>query len=217
MRTLTAALLAALSSTVALPVVAQAPSAMSSAMPSAMSSAMPAMPSAMSSAMPAMSMPAMEPTPIPLAPKPNLAPLAYFLGTWSCSTKSSRRPTPQLTTITYKTVPGGRWVEYTIVNKPTGWYPYVAHQTDFITYDRDAKRWVDVGTDDLGGYTYSTTTGWTDGTLVWKDGTFVPTAQAMSESDFTITKVSPTKYTTEYTFTTGKQKSVGVKGVCTKV
>jgi hypothetical protein len=160
--------------------------------------------------------PAIEATPIPRAPKPDFAPLTYFVGRWSCSSKSARRPTPQRSTVTVALEPGGRWMRQTTVNQPTSWYPYVDTGTDLFTYDRDTKRWIDVGYDTAGNYGLTGTTGWKGDTMVWKDLAFTPTAQVTAASDFTITKVSATKFTSAYGFTTGTGRSVAVTGVCTK-
>ena len=39
-----------------------------------------------------------ESTPIPAPNKPNFAPVEFLLGTWTCKTKSARRPAAYVTT-----------------------------------------------------------------------------------------------------------------------
>jgi hypothetical protein len=158
----------------------------------------------------------MEATPIPSPPKPNFAPMKYFLGAWSCSSKSSRRPTPQLSTSVVTLDPGGRWMIEKSVNHATSWFPYTVDEVDQFTYDGDAKRWVDVETDTLGGYDLSATKGWTGNALVWTDISFAPGKDVASETTFTITKNSATKFTGTNAFTTTKGRTVNVETVCTK-
>jgi hypothetical protein len=216
MRIVTAALAAAICTAVALPVVAQTTMASPAAMPSAMSSSMP---SAMSSAMPGMMMaaPAIEATPIPRPPKPNFSSMKYFLGDWSCSIKSARRPTPTLSTMHVALDPTGYWMKQTANIKGTSWFPYPNIATDWFTYDADAHRWVDLETDTVGGYDLSYSPGWKGDTLVWTDIAFTPTTKIASVSTTTIAKAGAKKFTIESSFTTGKGRVVGVKGACTRV
>lgn len=158
----------------------------------------------------------MEATPIPMQPKPDLTPMHYFVGTWSCSFKSARRPTPQLFTSTARIDPTGYWLVENSTLKPVSWFPHASTQLDMITYDPNAKRWVDVETDSLGGYDLSASGGWTGDTLVWKDLAFVPSRDVVSATVITLKKVSDTKFTTAATFTTKKGRAVGVTTACTK-
>src|ERR1700719_1015700 len=96
-----------------------------------------------------------ESTPIPQAPKPNLSPLSYLVGTWSCSTQSARRPAPFKTTVTYAMDPTGYWINEKSVTEPMSWFPTGLTSYDKITYDPQEKHWIDLSYDERGGYGYS--------------------------------------------------------------
>jgi len=155
-------------------------------------------------------------TPIPMPPKPDLTPVTYFVGTWSCTFKSARRAVPQFTTTVTTLDPGGRWLVKKSHTKPAAYFPHPSDAIDMITYDPFAKRWVDVETDSLGGYDVSASSGWSGNTMVWKDLTFVAVRDVVSASQVTTKKVSASKFTSTSSFVTAKGKTVGTTTVCTK-
>lgn len=158
----------------------------------------------------------MESTPAPKPPKPNFAPYTFIVGTWSCSTKSARRPAPYETTTTYELDPTGYWLIGKSTTKAMAWFPYEASGEDRITYDADTGRWVDTFNGDFGGYDLSTSKGWSGETIVWHDLAFARGKDVASQTNLTITKVSDSKMASRSTFTTVKGRSVGVTSTCTK-
>jgi hypothetical protein len=157
-----------------------------------------------------------ESTPVPEAPKPDFSSMSFLVGTWSCSTKSSRRPTAFATTVTDAMSPDGWWIEQKSVNQPMSWFNHVVTFYDKITYDASTKRWIDVNFGEMGGYGLSTSSGWNGNSIVWHDPTFAPNADVASQSDTTMTKDSNTKYTQSSSFTEPSGRSVSVVTTCTK-
>lgn len=155
-------------------------------------------------------------TPIPVPKKPNFAPMAFYVGTWTCTAKSTRRPTPQVSVETYSMDPTGYWMVGKQTTKANSWAPWSPKGTDWITWDRDSKRWVDLYTDDHGQYDLAYTKGWVSGTAVWHDLAFAPTANTQSMTDFTVKKISSSKITFSYGYTTSKGRAVTVGGSCSK-
>lgn len=158
-----------------------------------------------------------ETTPIPAPNKPNFSSMSFMIGTWSCSTKSARRPAPYFTTSTYTMDSSGWWMNETSVTIPVKWFPIKVTTYDKITYDSDTHRWVDVtyGTPNAYGLAFSS--GWTGNKMTWHDVSFAPTADISSQTDNTITKVSSTRMTSSSSFTEAKGgRVVAVTGVCTK-
>src|SRR5579864_2797997 len=92
--------------------------------------------------------PTIESTPIPGPPKPDFSAMKFLLGNWTCSTKSSRRPSAYTTTSTASIDPTGYWMVTKSVQHKTSWVPQDLSATDMATYDSDAHRWVDVLTGD---------------------------------------------------------------------
>ncbi len=158
----------------------------------------------------------MESTPAPKPAKPNFAPFSFMVGTWSCSTKSARRPAPFYTTVTNAMDPSGYWLVGTSTTKGMPWFPYPAKSVDRMTYDADSGRWIDVSYGDYGSYDITESKGWKGNTIVWHDLAFASGKDVKSSSDVTTTKVSATKMISQSTFTTAKGRSVGVTGTCTK-
>ncbi|HEY1655174.1 MAG TPA: hypothetical protein VGF86_08690 [Candidatus Tumulicola sp.] len=158
-----------------------------------------------------------EATPIPNAPKPNFSSMQFMIGSWSCSTKSSRRPAAYVTTSTYALDSTGYWIEQSSVTKPVAWVKSTLSVNDKITYDPTTKRWVDVTYGDQGAYGLSFSKGWVGNYLTWHDVSFAPNGDISAQSDTTLTKVSATKVTTTSTFTEAKSgRHVSVATVCTK-
>ena len=158
-----------------------------------------------------------ESTPIPAQRTPDFSSMRFMVGTWKCATKSARRPAPYYTTSTYTIDPSGYWMYETSVTQRTKWMSQTLRAWDHITYDPDAKRWVDVLNADQGGYGLSFSKGWNGNQIVWHDVSFAPSPDIASQTDTTITKVSPTKMTSTSSFTETKTgRSVAVNGVCTK-
>jgi hypothetical protein len=158
-----------------------------------------------------------ETTPIPAAVKPDFSSMRFLVGTWRCSTKSSRRPMAYVTTLTYALDASGYWLEETTTVKPPAWEPTPLRTYDKITYDADTKRWIDVSYGDQGAYGLLTSNGWSANNLVWMDRAFTSGASMKSTTDTTWTKASPTKYTTYMSFEeAGSGRTVTVNGICTK-
>ena len=154
-------------------------------------------------------------TPIPLPKKPNFAPLAFFEGTWSCTTQSSRRSEPTSTTVTYALDSTGYWLVGKSTNKATSWNPHASEGVDMIGYDYDTHKWIDVYTDNLGNYDLGTSTGMHNHAIVWHSRAFTPTEDMESVTDQTIEKVNDHKTTMHYNFMS-KGHRVTVAGVCSK-
>jgi hypothetical protein len=160
-----------------------------------------------------------ESTPIPNPGKPNFSTMQFMIGTWSCSTKSARRPAPYMTTSTYTMDPTGSWIAETSVTNPTKWFPTQQKLTSYdkITYDPTTHRWVDVLYDNQGGYGLSFASSWNGNKITWHDVSFAPTSDISSQTDTIVTKVSSTKMTSSSSFTEAKTgRVVAVTGVCTK-
>jgi hypothetical protein len=155
-------------------------------------------------------------TPIPRPAKPDFSTLTFLVGTWACTSKSARRPAPSTYTSTYSMDPTGYWLVVKSANAGVPWFPYAGTSTDMITYDANAKQWIDVYTDTLGNYDVSTSPGWSGNTMVWTDKTFVPARDITSQTAVTNTKVSDTSTTSTSSFTTTSGTTVGVTGACTK-
>jgi hypothetical protein len=143
--------------------------------------------------------------------------MSFLIGTWSCSTKSARRPAPFLSTVTYTTSPDGWWIDEKSVNQPMSWFPHEVTVYDKITYDGSTKRWIDVLYGGLGFYGLSTSSGWNGNAIVWHDPTFAPDADTSARTDTTMTKDSDTKFTSSNSFTEAQTgRNVGVVSTCTK-
>ena len=158
----------------------------------------------------------MESTPIPEVPKPNFSGMQFLVGTWSCSTKSARRPAPYVGTSTYTISPDGWWINETTVTQPVPWFNHTVTVYDKITYDSTTKRWIDVTYGDLGVYGLTTAAGWNGSAIVWHDPTFAPNSDVTAQTDLTMTKDSTSKYTTASSFTEASGRNVSVVSTCTK-
>lgn len=170
-------------------------------------------------ALPAYAPAQVESTPIPQPGKPNFSPLSFMIGSWTCSTKSARRPAPYTTTVTYTMDPNGWYIDETSVTNPMKWFASQQKLTSYdkITYDSTTHRWADVLYDNQGGYGLSFASGWNGNKIVWHDVSFAPSSDVKSQTDTTTTKVSNSKMTSSSSFTETKTgRVVSVTTVCTK-
>jgi hypothetical protein len=158
-----------------------------------------------------------ESTPIPAAVKPNFSSLSFMVGTWTCSSKSSRRPRAFTTISTYSLDPTGYWINETSTTPKISWVPTGLRSWAKYTYDPDAKRWARLSYDDLGGYGLSYSQGWNGNQIIWHDVAFAPGPDINSQTDLTTTKVSASKTTTSSSFTETKTgRRVMVTRTCLK-
>lgn len=172
---------------------------------------------ALATVIPSYAVAQVESTPIPAPRKPNFSAMQFLIGTWTCSTKSARRPAAYVTTSTYAMDPTGYWIEETSTTNTTSWISRKLSVYDKITYDPDTKRWVDVLYGDGGGYGLSFSNGWEGNKMSWHDVAFAPGPDISSQTDNVNTKVSNTKMTSASSFTETKTgRKVAVTGVCTK-
>jgi len=171
----------------------------------------------LAAALPIYALAQVESTPIPAPSKPNFSSMQFFVGNWTCSTKSARRPAPYITTSTYSMDPTGYWLNETSTTASTSWISRKLTTYDKFTYDPDTKRWVDVTYGDGGAYGLSFSSGWNGDKISWHDVSFAPGPDISGQTDNVITKVSPTKITFASSFTETKTgRHVAVTGSCTK-
>jgi hypothetical protein len=171
----------------------------------------------LTTAIPSYAVAQVESTPIPASAKPDFSPMSFLLGSWSCSTKSSRRPAAFATAVTYAMDATGYWLDQTSTVRPISWMTRGLTTWDKITYDADTKRWVDVSYDNAGGYGLSVSSGWNGDKIVWHDVSFAPGAQIATQSNQTTMKLSSTRYQSASSFTEAKTgRRVDIATVCTK-
>ncbi len=160
--------------------------------------------------------PAVEGTPVPMQPKPDLSTMNFLIGTWTCSDLSSRRPGPFTITEVYSKDPGGYWIVRNDTIHKASWIPREFQSQTKYTYDSVAKRWVRITTGDRGGYAVATApmpVGMT------KTYTYVIQTKATDIGSYApevYTKVSDTKKTMTTSFTETNGRVVNVKETCTK-
>lgn len=157
-----------------------------------------------------------ESTPIPTLPKPDFSAMSFLVGTWNCSTMSSRRPAPFTTTVTTTMSPDGYWLVNQTVSGPLSWAPVKTTTIDKVTYDPSTNRWVDVATDDQGGYDLSTSPGWKGNTIVWSDIAYPKTNATATNNPVTVTKVDANTTTSVSSFKEPGGRTVNVKTTCKK-
>jgi hypothetical protein len=159
--------------------------------------------------------PGIETTPVPTNAKPNWSSMKFQLGTWNCSSQSSRRPGPYLSTSTATIDSTGYWMVTKTVTAKVAWAAAVT-SVDMLTYDNDQHRWVDVYTDDQGNYDVTFSPGWKGATMVLTDALFVPGPDIIAASPVTVTKVSDTKTTSHGAFTEKSGTVRTTDTTCTK-
>ncbi len=153
-------------------------------------------------------------SPIPAPPKPDLTAMKGLIGSWSCSTKSSRRPAAVASTYTFSLDPSGSWIVNKGISEPSAWYPHKVTSTEYYTYDASQKRWVDIYIDDEGSYDMTTSAGPHGNTWIWHDAALQkPQGDAASFTDQKVA-LNGDVMTTEYSFRTKVGKTVDVKSTC---
>lgn len=160
--------------------------------------------------------PSIESTPAPMPKKPNFAPFAFYVGTWTCTTTMANRPGPETSTETWSLDDTGYWMTSNGDSPPVKWFPYDSKSMSRITYDSDAKLWVFMYSDSLGDYGLSTSPGWKGSTAVWTARSFFPTQDVTAVSTFTIKKISDNQYVSTYSYTNKKGTVIGGKDNCKK-
>lgn len=162
------------------------------------------------------STPKIESTPIPNPPKPDFSSMNFNLGSWTCSSQSSRRPAPYITHSVTTIDPTGYWMVTKSTTAKTSWAPET-RSTDWVTWDSDANRWADMNLGDYGAYDTTTSPGWTGNAMVWTDVLFKPGKDVVAVTPMTSTKVSNTKITQHSTFKErGSGRWISVDAVCNK-
>ncbi|MDQ2873110.1 MAG: hypothetical protein M3R35_08300 [Candidatus Eremiobacteraeota bacterium] len=160
--------------------------------------------------------PAVESTPVPLSQKPDFSSMQFLSGTWDCSVLSSRRPGPYMTTSTTAMSPDGYWmVTHTTVHKAS-WIPQDFVAQDSMTYDPSTSRWVDLSTDETGGYDMSTSPGWHGKSIVWTDVAYPKSNNIATNNPTTLTQLSDSKTESVSTFKEPSGRLINVKTTCTK-
>jgi hypothetical protein len=157
-----------------------------------------------------------ESTPIPQTAKPNFSQMSFLMGNWRCSTKSARRPAAYVTTSTTSRTPDGYWMVTRSTTRKAPWMTADLHSEDRMTYDPSTSRWIDISTDDGGGYNVSTSPGWQGNRIVWTDMVITKTNATASTNPNTITKVSDTRTTASASFKEPSGRLVTVRTICTK-
>lgn len=157
-----------------------------------------------------------ETTPVPLTPKPNFSAMMFLTGNWTCSVRSSRRPSAYVTTSTAAISADGYWLVTRTTTHTASWIPRSYMSEDRITYDPSTSRWVDIEYDEEGGYDLSASSGWHGNTIVWNDLSYPHSDATAMDNPTTLTRVSATRTSAYNTFREPGGRTITVRTVCTK-
>ena len=157
-----------------------------------------------------------ESTPIPMTPKPDFSKMMFLTGSWTCSNKSSRRPSAFVTTSTARLSSDGYWLITDATTRKTAWMNANLIGQDRMTYDPSTSRWIDLNYDQSGGYNVSTSPGWTGNSITWTDAVISKTNATASTNPTIVTKVSNMKTMSRSSFKEPSGRLVTVTTTCTK-
>ena len=158
----------------------------------------------------AVASPAPAATAVPIV-KPDLSSMKFLAGTWTCHSQLRGNDRPDTSTTTVEL--SGQWLVSHDVAPPFDKYRTRAINTStYVGFDNNARRWVTLGVDDLGGYSVSTSPGWNGNTLVWTD----KLVQGDTVGVTTLTKMSDAQYSFVNVFKNSKGSSQTQKGNCKK-
>lgn len=160
--------------------------------------------------------PAIEGTPIPPRPKPDLSSMKFLIGTWQCSDLSSRRPGPFTVTEVFSMDPTGFWVVRDDTTHTTSWVPNEFHSQTKYTYDPLAKQWVRITYGGRGGYAVATAPMPGGNKKIYTYLIQRTAPDILSYAPEVYTKVSDTKKTMTTSFTETNGRIVTVKETCNK-
>ena len=89
----------------------------------------------------------------PVPPKPDFSSMRFLLGTWSCVSHSERRGNEVTrATTSYTMAPDGYFMKQVTKIGKVSYSAVAPTATDWITYDSNAKRWIDVEVGSYGSY-----------------------------------------------------------------
>jgi hypothetical protein len=135
-------------------------------------------------------------TPVP-DPKPDLSPMMYLVGSWTCHSTNPKRPGDRVETQTWRLTLDGRYLqEHTESPSFDKMRGRAIVQDNYLTYDPVTKKWVLLSVDNFGGYGVSTSPGYNGNTIVWTDtlnsggnplGTFTETKNGDTKTSFVVT------------------------------
>jgi hypothetical protein len=157
-----------------------------------------------------------ESTPIPMSPKPDFSKMSFLMGAWSCSTKSSRRPSAYPTMLTTTMSSDGYWMITRSTIPKLAWSSKSLHSEDMLTFDASTNRWIDISTDDGGGYNVSTSPGWSGNNITWTDMVITKTNATASTNPTMMTKLSNTKTMSKSSFKEPSGRVISVRTTCSK-
>lgn len=160
--------------------------------------------------------PRIESTPVPAPPKPDWSTMKFLIGTWQCSTMSSRRPAPFKTTMVYTMGPGDYWLTNKQTTHKTSWVPVDIHNTTYYTYDSVTKKWVRLSMGDFGGYAVSTGATISGGRKTYTYALQSGAPDVASNSPDYYTKVSDTSFKMTSSFKEKSGRTVTVNQTCNK-
>lgn len=104
-------------------------------------------------------------------PDPMLKQLDYFTGKWQCSGTAYANPmTPEHATqaeVNAKWDLNGNWVPFSYSEKKTAANPTPFTFTGFFGYDKEIKKFVVGGVDNMGGYSTLASDGWSGDSMIF--------------------------------------------------
>jgi hypothetical protein len=153
--------------------------------------------------------PAPAPTPVPMS-KPDLSSVMFLVGTWSCTQPLRGKTRPE--TDVWSVGMDGMWLVAQTTAPPFDQYRTATiNGTTYMTYDPNAKLWVQTGVDNGGGYGIQTSPGWQSNVM-----TFSGKYPDGSSSTDAITKVSDTETSDANTTTDPQGKTTNQTIRCVK-
>ena len=129
-----------------------------------------------------------------MKPSPKTRDLDYYGGNWSCKGTAMASPMapehPTAANVTAKWTAGGYWLAFTYAETKTAKSAMPFWVSGFFGYDMEQKKFVMGSVDNMGGYSTSTSDGWSGDTMTF-EGPWHMTAMTVKGRD-TFMKTSAT-------------------------
>ena len=141
---------------------------------------------------------------------PNLSALRPFLGSWACT--RSKGPASMggpgtKSSVTYSMTLEKAFLLGAVTIPPNTVMKKTVKALYYFSYDPTIKKWLWLAVDTTGGYDYATSDGPANGAWKWTES--VATSAGLPIWHITVTRVNPTRYTSQYIGPDPKQHHVG--------